>query len=49
MANATRPRAARLGAIEAEVRARVGRPEPAALETIREAVADALAGRRPQW
>jgi hypothetical protein len=36
-------------AIEAEVRARVGRPEPAALETIHEAVADALAGRRPQW
>jgi hypothetical protein len=36
-------------AIEAEVIARVGRPELAALETIREAVADALAGRRPQW
>ena len=36
-------------AIEAEVIIRVGRPEPAALETIREAVADALAGRRPRW
>jgi hypothetical protein len=36
-------------AIEAEVIARVSRPEQASLEAIREAVADALAGRRPRW
>jgi hypothetical protein len=35
--------------IEAEVLARVGATDPAARETIREAVADALAGRRPRW
>ena len=32
-----------------EIIARFGRSELAVLETIREAIADALAGRRPRW
>jgi hypothetical protein len=35
--------------IEAEVLARVGATDPTARETIREAIDDALAGRRPRW